>query len=202
MQREQSLVTEADSFIEENRELLEDPETSSNVLGRILNQGAPIATVLTEEVEVAADPAVEAANALESAIRDESVSPKELKQLELTHQGRKAEFDALNDALTRFVAFLEDVKESYYDGGGAYQVEDTEDAEPPDNGLYIKSIPHECPHGHRWEAAFLDVDPDCYPVPECPECGEQAVMAEWSPGQWGTFRRANPGNPWYKRLFG
>lgn len=114
MQQETSnLIAQANEFIEENEELLGDPEVSIHVLQAILIQGAPMATQLAAETRKLMDAAIPPANKLEDAINSKAMPPKEIAVLAAEHKHTKDESEAAYAVLIRFNEFLKKTQDLY-----------------------------------------------------------------------------------------
>lgn len=151
----ESAAERARAFVEENQDLVEDPETGEHVLAAIINQGADIATALGEEYEAAAEDAVEAANKLrdaqEAANRGE-ITPRMLGEAERPHRLRKARYDETGAELNRFMAFVEKTQERF-------RAKVQEDDRYGFDGL---TVPEErLPEG-RWASTSKDIPSNAY----------------------------------------
>lgn len=109
MQEVEQLEARAQAFIEENRELVEDPETSSDVLGRIFVHGEPIAREFDVLMNELADAAVEARGPLGAALEDSFVPPLELKEREDAFWVPQARYEQISAAFEPFKEFMEKV---------------------------------------------------------------------------------------------
>lgn len=107
----EDVIREIRGFIEENEPLLSD--ASPLVLGRVYVQGARIFTTINDEVIEGTNQATVAKNNLAAAIRDATVSPHRLQELEAeearasqVHKARMAASEELDDFLQRVKALL------------------------------------------------------------------------------------------------
>lgn len=106
-QKTEDLVEKADAFVEENQELV--GEAGPDTLGRIVQHGAPIAVQLSELHTERSRLTADALSALETAIKGQQATPREMYKLEELLKHRHREYERVNDAMSRFISFLEGV---------------------------------------------------------------------------------------------
>lgn len=100
--------------MEENRPLVEDSETTSAVLGRIMLVAGDLSTEWNKGViQPLTNKLVAAVNAYKAGIEDQSVSPKELKQRELRYQRLSRQRDAALKVFDQFAEFVGKVQTLY-----------------------------------------------------------------------------------------
>lgn len=110
---EKQLGQQAQAFIEENKELLEDPETSSDVLGRIYEHGTDIIVAFGKAYEDAVAEELPLAKRYNEAQTNTSLSPKELQKREVPYKRAKEKAAQRYAAFERFKGFMEQVNELY-----------------------------------------------------------------------------------------
>lgn len=114
LQDVEAIEARAQAFMEENQELLDDPETSSDVLGRIIVHGTEIATAWYEMVIQPADNRfVAACEDYQDALEDKTLSPKELQERVKAYQAHQADRDKVVARFGDFDAFMTEAQEKY-----------------------------------------------------------------------------------------
>lgn len=108
---EELLDQQAQTFIEENKELLEDPETSSDVLGRVFEHGTKIIQELGQAYQDAVKEELPLSKRYNEAQIDDSLSPKELQKRELPYKSAKKKSAERLAAFERFKVFTDKVRE-------------------------------------------------------------------------------------------
>ena len=117
------VVAQAQEFMEENEELLDDPMVEAWILEELISQGAQLAVVFGQETEDRVYATADNLQGMELARRSRKVSARQLHRMNQEHQPMVAEAEAYRDSFREFVAFLDRVRLRYYELAG---IEDPE----------------------------------------------------------------------------
>lgn len=110
----ENIVAIAREFVDENRELLEDPAVTEISLEILIRQGGQIGRVLGDESSRIGYAAADKAREIEKDYRQGTISPVILNRKVKRHEELKSEFDVYNQTLSYFLDFMTPIQEMYY----------------------------------------------------------------------------------------